>query len=524
MKTHLILFCCLWATLQAQTLHFIPVFAKNDPLLGASAKLTYDKWLAEAQKISEMTDLRLKTSSYNCSGSTFGKMELNTVLDNLDVASDDVILFYYFGHGYRGDNQAAGDDFPNILLVQSGEDISQQNYNNYAHSATYLANKLHNKGARLTICIIEGCNNLPGLNAPVYREGKDLVFQNLTGLKTASYKKLFRQSCGTVIIASASPGQKAVIPKKGEMSFFGTYLWKHYATAIEAGNPSWESIFAATTTDTKTAVGNVGETQVPKNKWIQANSNCGGDNPCSADSDGDGYNDCVDKCKYEKGTAPDGCRHDLPEFVDMVQVQGGTFQMGSNDGDSDEKPVHSVTLRGYYIGRTEVTQKQWREIMGTSPSYFKNCDDCPVEQVSWDDIQEFLRKLNQKFPGKNYRLPTEEEWEFAARGGNNSNGYKYAGSNSDGSVAWNSSNAENNTHPVGQKNGNELGIYDMSGNVWEWCEDIYSAYNTTKSGSYRVIRGGGWGGDASGCRVAYRCSISPDGRDSFIGFRLGRTN
>ena len=213
---------------------------------------------------------------------------------------------------------------------------------------------------------------------------------------------------------------------------------------------------------------------------------------------------------------------------EMILVRGGTFQMGSNDGEADEKPVHSVTLSDFSIGRHEVTQKQWREIMGSNPSYFKNCDDCPVEQISWDDIQEFLQKLNAKFPGKNYRLPSEAEWEYAARGGAQGKGFEYAGSNDVAEVAWYEANSGGKTHPVGGKKANELGIYDMSGNVFEWCTDWFGDYTAApqtnpkgpSSGSYRVLRGGSWARDSRDCRVSGRLSYSPDLRDDFIGFRL----
>ena len=155
---------------------------------------------------------------------------------------------------------------------------------------------------------------------------------------------------------------------------------------------------------------------------------------------------------------------------EMVRVEGGTFRMGAtSEQEADdwdrEKPVHSVTLSSYYIGKTEVTQALWKAVMGSNPSYFKS-DNQPVENVSWNDCHEFIRKLNA-LTGQNFRLPTEAEWEFACRGGNNSRGYKYSGSNNLGSVAWYDGNSGNKTHPVGTKAPNELGIYDMSGNVWE---------------------------------------------------------
>ena len=229
---------------------------------------------------------------------------------------------------------------------------------------------------------------------------------------------------------------------------------------------------------------------------------------------------------------PERPQNNLPDIA-MVYVSGGTFTMGatSEQGSNalgDEKPAHSVTLSGYYIGKYEVTQELWKAVMGSNPSYFKG-DNLPVEQVSWNDVQEFLRKLNA-MTGKRYRLPTEAEWEFAARGGNSSRGYKYSGSNSLGSVAWYYDNSGSRTHAVGTKSPNELGIYDMSGNVREWCQDWYSdSYygssprtNPTgpNSGSYRVRRGGSWGISASFCRVSARIDGTPARRNYYLGFRL----
>jgi formylglycine-generating enzyme required for sulfatase activity len=215
----------------------------------------------------------------------------------------------------------------------------------------------------------------------------------------------------------------------------------------------------------------------------------------------------------------------------MVFVQGGTFEMGSNEGESDEKPIHSVTVSDFYIGKYEVTQKEWKAIMGNNPSQFKG-DDLPVETVSWNDVQEYLQKLNAK-TNSNYRLPTEAEWEYAARGGNKSNGYKYSGSNNIDNVAWYGGNSNSQTHRVGTKEPNELGIYDMSGNVWEWCNDWYGEhyYNNSPqnnpqgptSGTYRVLRGGSWLDTPSYVRCAYRYYGDPTYRDFIFGFRCART-
>ncbi|MBQ5664045.1 MAG: formylglycine-generating enzyme family protein [Bacteroidaceae bacterium] len=212
----------------------------------------------------------------------------------------------------------------------------------------------------------------------------------------------------------------------------------------------------------------------------------------------------------------------------MVSVKGGTFNMGSTSGESDEKPVHSVTLSDYAIGETEVTQELWRAVMGTNPSEFKG-DKKPVERVSWNDCQTFITKLNQLTGGK-FRLPTEAEWEFAARGGVESKGYTYSGSNRIGDVAWYSENSSSKTHDVGTKAANELGIYDMSGNVYEWCQDFFiSSYYSSSpqnnptgpsSGSGRVSRGGSWGYAATFCRSSCRDSYSPSIARNFIGLRL----
>ena len=210
----------------------------------------------------------------------------------------------------------------------------------------------------------------------------------------------------------------------------------------------------------------------------------------------------------------------------MIPIEGGTFQMGSTDGDDDEKPVHNVTLSSYSIGETEVTQALWTAVMGTNPSNNKG-DNLPVENVSWDNCQTFITKLNQ-LTGKTFRLPTEAEWEFAAKGGTKSKGYTYSGSNTLGNVAWYDGNSGYETHPVATKQANELGIYDMSGNVWEWCQDWYGSYSSSAqsnptgptSGSFRVLRGGGWGGSASIWRSANRGSHSPGLIRNNLGFRL----
>ena len=217
--------------------------------------------------------------------------------------------------------------------------------------------------------------------------------------------------------------------------------------------------------------------------------------------------------------------------IEMVKVEAGSFNMGvtseMENPFEDEKPVHRVTLTNdYYIGKYEVTQALWKTVMGNKPSRFKG-DALPVEQVSWNDCQKFITKLN-KLTGKNFRLPTEAEWEYAARGGKKSRGYQYSGSNTLGDVAWYYDNSGNKTHAVGTKQPNELGIYDMTGNVFEWCQDWRDSYSSSPlvnpmgaaSGSNRVRRGGSWGSSARGCHTSFRNGNAPDDRYGSLGLRL----
>ena len=229
----------------------------------------------------------------------------------------------------------------------------------------------------------------------------------------------------------------------------------------------------------------------------------------------------------------------------MVRVDGGTFMMGSEDNEaySDEKPVHQVTLSTFYIGETEVTQTLWKAVMGSNPSNWKG-DSLPVETVSWDDCQTFIQKLNE-LTGKTFRLPTEAEWEYAAKGGRKNRGYIYSGSNNLDDVAWYWVNSGNKrlygewnsdkilsnfgrTHIVKTKQPNELGLYDMTGNVWEWCQDYKGEYISdeqtnpigTRISANRISRGGSWCYFDRKCRNTYRGSDPHDSRDRNLGLRL----
>jgi formylglycine-generating enzyme required for sulfatase activity len=236
-----------------------------------------------------------------------------------------------------------------------------------------------------------------------------------------------------------------------------------------------------------------------------------------------------------------------PIPADMVRVEGGAFQMGSTNGYDNEKPVHSVTVKSFYMGKYEVTQKEWAEIMGTNPSKFKG-DDLPVENVSWYDAIEYCNKRSLKegltpayrgsgdsitcnFSATGYRLPTEAEWEYAAKGGDKDYlTLSYSGSNNADAVGWHTDNSGGRTHPVGTKLPNDLGLFDMSGNVWEWCWDWYGDYPASArtdpagpaSGALRVLRGGSWNIYAQYLRSAFRGYNTPSLRDSYGGFRLVR--
>jgi formylglycine-generating enzyme required for sulfatase activity len=218
--------------------------------------------------------------------------------------------------------------------------------------------------------------------------------------------------------------------------------------------------------------------------------------------------------------------------LEMIFVQGGDFVMGCLPGKDkkckkNELPPHEVTIANFYIGKFEVSQNQWKTLMGSLPNRFDGCDQCPIVDVSWHDVHLFLRKLNQ-LTGKQYRLPTEAEWEYAAKGGIKTQGFVYSGGNILEDVAWFVDNSDKSTKPIGTILPNELGIYDMTGNVWEWCEDRYGFYENKNIpmakrediGVERVTRGGARDSFHESCRVVFRSSANPDARSNTLGFRI----
>jgi formylglycine-generating enzyme required for sulfatase activity len=226
-----------------------------------------------------------------------------------------------------------------------------------------------------------------------------------------------------------------------------------------------------------------------------------------------------------EGPSPAGQRWTNSIGMKFVQIPSGTFTMGSNssEGESHEKPPHTVTIsRSFYVATTEVTQVQWKAVMGSNPSKFQG-DDLPVEQVSWNDAKEFIRKLNTKEGTTRNRLPTEAEWEYACRAGTTGDRYGDMGS-----TAWYDPNSGGTTHPAGQKQVNAWGLHDMLGNVYEWCEDWKDAYpngNVTdprgpSSGWGRVVRGGSWLIHANRARCDFRDFFTPEERRDDVGFRV----
>jgi formylglycine-generating enzyme required for sulfatase activity len=225
---------------------------------------------------------------------------------------------------------------------------------------------------------------------------------------------------------------------------------------------------------------------------------------------------------------------DCAECPEMVVLPAGSFDMGSNDdwkkrpneGVASEKPVHGVSVPTFSIGKFEVTQAQWQAVMGSNPSMFKGCDDCPVEVINWEDVQGFLQKLNAK-TGKRYRLPSEAEWEYACRAGGR---HTYCGNMDIDAVAWVGHNSGGKTHPVGRKQANAFGVYDMTGNVYEFTGDCYnenykgaptngSAWTNAEC-EVRMIRGGFWNNEPRFARSTFRSVDTPPGRHAGLGFRV----
>jgi formylglycine-generating enzyme required for sulfatase activity len=423
-----------------------------------------------------------------------------------------VALFFYAGHGLEEGGQ-------NYLIPSDDASKCRNEIEDNGIKLNSIQKQLKDAGAAMSILIVDACRNqpMPFTCPSSNRSGSSSTFTEF-------------KAKGSYIAFSTAPGQTA-LDGSGNNSPYTAALSK----AIRQEGLKIEDVFK----QVRRELDQIGQETWDNNGYsgdfyfkYKNNTNVVVNNNTNAtkDSDNDGIIDSKDNCPYEYGEmSNNGCpkkkvsNADFTENhdglgLDMVFVEGGTFKMGSNEN-SDEN-IHQVTLSDFYIGKYEVTQKQWRAVMGTDPSYFKNCEDCPVERVCWNDIQKFLNELSNK-TGEKYRLPYDAEWEYAARGGNKSKGYTYAGSNEIGKVAQYEGNNNKSTISVGSKNANELGIYDMSGNVWEWSSGRpIPDSNARHSDTYFVLRGGGWADDAVYCRIAYRFESTGGSSNSVMGFRL----
>jgi formylglycine-generating enzyme required for sulfatase activity len=408
-------------------------------------------------------------------------------LGNKARGQNAVALFFYSGHGLQVNND-------NWLVPVDAESQSPADVQSACVSLKFLMDQLEQANTGTNIVILDACRNNP------------FSYSRSSGGGLAQPSKT---PMGTYIAFATAPYTTAS-DGMGRNSPYTSAL----KTAMQSPNIKIEDMFKQVRREVK---------QTGQTPW--ENSSLEGDfyfNPQP--------NAVVEKPSPQPTPSVPIIPSRLSKEPEMVFVKGGNFQMGSNDYEN-EKPIHKVTLSSYHIGKYEVTQKQWREIMGSDPPKlsFEGCDNCPVENVSWNDVQDFLKKLNAMSSNKKYRLPTEREWEYAAKGGNQSKGYKYSGSNKFEDVAWCGNNAGDKTYHIGIKQANELGIHDMSGNVLEWCSNDYNSYypngsptnsNKAPSATCKIIRGGSYFFSQDFCRVSHRDCNDPRSQDDILGFRL----
>jgi formylglycine-generating enzyme required for sulfatase activity len=450
-------------------------------------------------------------------------IEFSNKLKNYDVG-----MFYYSGHGAEvdGKNYIIPTDLPAGF---SKEDIEYRCVN-----TDWLQNRMASSGAynKTYIVVLDACRNNPFKSLSA---NKDILDANNWAPPT-------KIPSGTIVCYAASEGQTAADRGSTVNSPYTARFLKH----MKVPNLAIESIFK------RVRIELGAHEQKPQEstslltdfyfvkKDIPINSTTA---PLPKDSDSDGISDAEDKCPNEYGTKENGgCA--APSFatfterrgglmMNMIAIPGGTYEMGctaeqGGNCPSNEKPKHRESVSDFYMSETEVTQKQWRLVMGSDPEKLDNtgCDECPVEALSWEDAQDFINKLNEQTGrniGTKYRLPTEVEWEYAARGGQT---YKYAGSNNINEVAWYYGNCQKSkqgkkgtTHPVGTKKANGYGLYDMSGNVEEWCSDSYEGYPGSSGVPDYTGRGGSWNSYSCYCRVSHSLFESAF-FDYGMGFRL----
>jgi|GEM_PF-555864 len=407
----------------------------------------------------------------------------------------DVGMYYFAGYGVQFEGR-------NYLLPVASVARSEFDLEAKAVDAGRVLSRMQDAGCNLNIVVLDACRH-----NPFYRSSSE-------GLA------VMRPGRGALISYATSPGS---VTDDGPG---GGIFTKHLLRCMKIPGLNVEAMFRMVRND---VLFETGSSQMP---WV--NSSLGG-NFFFVDSSGDTPPPqpqvVIGLASVPPPPLDKKIFTDPVTNMEFVWVPGGCFQMGSNDGDSDEKPVHKVCVDGFWIGKYEVTQGQWQRLMGNNPSHFKKGDDYPVEKVYWNDVQKFIRKLNSHGNG-NFRLPTEAEWEYACRSGGKNE--KYSGGEDVDRVAWYMSNSVSSTHRVGTKAPNGLGLYDMSGNVWEWCQHWYGKDYYSQSprnnpqgpsgGSWRVFRGGSWSGGPRYVRCALRNGRDPGIRRDDLGFRLVRLN
>jgi formylglycine-generating enzyme required for sulfatase activity len=433
----------------------------------------------------------------------------------LGAAADSYGFFYYAGHGV----QSSGENY----LIPVNADIQREaDFQYEALNMQRTLDYMQEAGNRLNVVVLDACRDNPFS----WKRG------GARGLTVVS-----GQPPGSIIVYATSAGA-AASDGTGQNGLFTTHLLNN----LKNQDLEVYDLFRKTMADVRQASGGA---QVPAIYSQLDTAAYLGRRPAAPVI-------AAPPAQTAPAAQPAAVRPaappERPAPANMVRVEGGTFRMGSTNGYDDEKPVHSVTVKSFYMGKYEVTQKEWVEIMGSNPSNWKG-DDLPVENVTWHEVIEYCNKRSLReglipayrgsgnsvtcdFTASGYRLPTEAEWEYAARGG--ANGayltYEYSGSNSVDSVGWYNGNSGSRTHPAGMKLPNDLGLFDMSGNVWEWCWDWDGDYPASArtdpagpaSGSHRVLRGGGWSSSAGNLRSAYRFNYAPSFRNSYFGFRLVR--
>lgn len=423
------------------------------------------------------------------------KMEEAINVWGKSLQTDDVALFYYAGHGIEVGGQ-------NYLLPVDANPQNESQIKHHAISVEIVTGWMAETHTKTNILLLDACRN-----NPLTRSWRSSGPQGGLGSMIAPN--------GTFIGFAASPGSVAS-DGSGRNGIYTEAILKN----INKPNLTIDQIFNSVNAYVRK------ETEKSEKKQIPFKSSS-----------------LEDDFYFIKTLVPEPTPTPKPEIIKkpnflpfeppILLVKGGTFQMGSNNKkDQGASPAHQVKLSDFYIGRYEVTQSEWVAVMGENPSSFNDCSNCPVERVSWDDVQVYLEKLN-KLTGKKYRLPTEAEWEYAARGGNVGSNYDYAGGRDLGMVGWVKENSEEKTHEIGQKKANDLGLYDMTGNIYEWCSDWYADYSSEKqenpvgpsSGTYKVLRGGCYISENLNSRLAFRYFLNStnDYRFDYLGFRIALT-